>query len=123
MQEHILHIELMNRPGVGDGQGEHGADRGWLDHRVEGLIVVNAGSLGEATKDPVSFVPLQGTVRVELVLKNPFIGEDVGANGARDKILGVVGDQGSKLFFHGAVPVQIDEGGVDREGTDDTVDA
>jgi hypothetical protein len=97
-------------------------DRGWLDHRVEGLIVVDVGSLGEATKDPVSFVPLQGTVRVELVLKNPFIGEDVGANGARDKILGVVGDQGSKLFFHGAVPVQIDEGGVDGEGTDDTVD-
>jgi hypothetical protein len=48
--EHILHIELVNRLGAGDGQGEHGADRSRLDHRVEGLIVVDVGSLGEAVK-------------------------------------------------------------------------
>jgi hypothetical protein len=60
----------MNRPGAGDGQGEHSADHGRLDHRAEGLIVVDAGSLGEATKDPMS-----------LVLQNPFVGDDIGANG------------------------------------------
>jgi hypothetical protein len=27
MQEHILQIKLMNRPGAGDGQGEHGVGR------------------------------------------------------------------------------------------------
>jgi hypothetical protein len=69
--------------------------------------------LGEAAKNLVSLVPLQRVVRVELVLENPFGGDDVAASGARYKILDVVGDQGSKLFFHGAVPVQIDEGGVD----------
>jgi hypothetical protein len=71
----------MNWPGVRDNQGEHGADHDRLDHRAEGLIVVDAGSLGEAAKDTVSLVPLQGTVRVELVLQNPFVGDDVGANG------------------------------------------
>jgi hypothetical protein len=48
MQERVLHIKLMNRPGARDGSGEHGAGHGRLDHRAEGLIVVDAGSLGEA---------------------------------------------------------------------------
>jgi hypothetical protein len=55
--EHILYIKLMNRPGVGDGKGEHGVDCGWLDHRAKGIIVVDIGSLGEAVKDPMSLVP------------------------------------------------------------------
>jgi hypothetical protein len=84
-----------------------------LDHRTEGLIVIDARSLGEAAKDPVSLVPFQRVVRVELVLENPFVDDGVGANGARDKISGVVGDQGNKFFFHDAVSVQIDEGSVD----------
>jgi hypothetical protein len=116
VQECILHIKLMNWLGAGDGQGEHGVDRGRLDHRAEGLIIVDAGSLGEATKDSVSLVPFQRAVGVELVLENQFVGDDVGANGARHKIPSVVGDQGSKLFFHGAAPVWIDEGGADGGG-------
>jgi hypothetical protein len=106
----------MNWPGVRDSQGKHGLDHGRFDHRAESLIVVDAGSLGEAVKDPVSLVPLQRTVGVELMLENSFAGDNVGANGARDKILGVVGDQGSKPFFHGTAPVRIDEGGVDGGG-------
>jgi hypothetical protein len=112
--EHILHIKLMNWPGARNGQGEHGVDRGRLDHRTEGLNVVDAGSLGEAAMDPASLIPFQRVIGVELVLKNLFVGDDVGANGARNKIPCVVGDQGSKLFFHGAAPVWIDEG--DAEG-------
>jgi hypothetical protein len=50
------------------------------------------------------------------VLENSFTSDDVGANRARDKILGVVGDQGNKLFFHGVVPVRIDEGNMDGGG-------
>jgi hypothetical protein len=115
VQEHILHIKLVNRPGAGDGQREHGVDRGRLDHRVESLIIVDVGSLGEAVKDPMSLVPFQSVIRVKLVLENLFDGGDVGANGARDKIPGAVGNQGGKLFFHGT-PVQIDEGGADGGG-------
>jgi hypothetical protein len=50
------------------------------------------------------------------VLEDPFTGDNVGANGARDKISSIVGDQGSKLFFDGAMSVRINEGGVDRAG-------
>jgi hypothetical protein len=77
---------------VGDDLGEHGADYGWLDHWAEGLIVVGTGSLGEAVKDPLSLVPFQRVIRVELMLENPFAGDNVGANGARDKITCVISD-------------------------------
>jgi hypothetical protein len=116
MQEHILHIKMMKRPGAGDEQGEHGADCGRLDYQVKCLIVVDTGSLSEATKDPASLLPFQRAIEAELVLKNPFVGDDIGANGARDIITGVVGDQGSKFFFDGAVPVQTDEGGTNGGG-------
>jgi hypothetical protein len=116
MQEHILHIKLMNRSGAGDSKGEHGADHGRLDHRANGLIVVDIGSLGEAANDSASLVPFKRVVGVELMLENSFSSDDVGANRARDKISGVIGDQGNKFFFHGTTPVRIDEGGVDTGG-------
>jgi hypothetical protein len=77
MQEHIHEIKLMNQPGAEDGHGEHNVECGWLDHRAEGLIIVDAGSLGEATKDPVSLVSFQGAVGAELVHENPFAGNDI----------------------------------------------
>jgi hypothetical protein len=49
------------------------------------------------------------------VLENPFVGCNIGANGARDKMPGVVGDQRSKLFFHGVTQTE--------EGNSDKVDA
>jgi hypothetical protein len=116
MQERILHIDLVNRAGAGDDQGEHGADLGQLDRRAEDLIVVDVESLGEVAKNLVSLVPVQGAVGIELVIENPLAGDDVGTNRTRDKILGVVGDQGSKLFFHGMTPVRISEGSTDRGG-------
>jgi hypothetical protein len=116
VQECILHIDFMNRPGAGDSQGEDSVDRGRLDHQAEGLILVDAKSLGEAAKNPASLVPFQGAVRIELVLENPLADDDVGANMVRDKIPGFVGDQGSKFFFHGAAPIWIDEGDVDGGG-------
>jgi hypothetical protein len=116
VQEHILHIELVNQPGARDDQGESSANRGRLDHRAECLIVVDAGSLGEAVKNPTSIVLVQGAVKIELVLENPLADDDVGANRTRDKISCVVGDQGNKLFFHGATLVRIDEGGTDGGG-------
>jgi hypothetical protein len=64
----------------------------------------------------MSLVPLQGNAIFEFMLENPFAGNDVGANRARDKISGVVGNQDSKLFFHDVAPVQINEGGADGGG-------
>jgi hypothetical protein len=106
----------MNRPGAGDNSGKHGANHGRLDHRAEGLIVVDVGPLGEVTKDLTSLVSVQRAVGVELLLENLFAGDNVGANGARDKISGVVGDHDSKFFFHGMMLVRVDEGGTDEGG-------
>jgi hypothetical protein len=50
VQEHIIHIKLTNQPRVRDDQGEHGADRGRLDHWAEGLIIVDVELLDEATR-------------------------------------------------------------------------
>jgi hypothetical protein len=116
VQERVLYIELMNGPGAGDDQGEHRADGGRLDHRAEGLIVVDAGPLGEDAKNPTSLVPFQGAVRVELVLEDPFAGDDVGANMTRDKLLSIVGDQSIIFFFHSTAPGQVGEGGADGGG-------
>jgi hypothetical protein len=106
----------MNRPGTGDNQGKHGANRGRLDHRAEGLIVVDVGPLGEVAKDLTSLVSVQRAIGVELLLENLFAGDNVGANGARDKISGVVGDHDSKFFFHGTMPVRVEEGGTYEGG-------
>jgi hypothetical protein len=106
----------MNRSGAGDSQGEHGANHGWHDHRAEGLVIVDVRLLDEVAKDPASLVSLQRAIRVELVLENPFVDDDIGANRVRDKIPGVIDDQGSKLFFHGIVPILVDEGGTDGGG-------
>jgi hypothetical protein len=57
------------------------------------------------------------------VLENPLAGDNVGANRMRDKIPGVVGDQGSTLFFHGVMPIWIGEGAWTKEGTGDKVGA
>jgi hypothetical protein len=104
----------MNRPGVGDDQGEHCADCGRLDHQVEGLIIVDARLLGEAAKNPGRLVPFLGAIGVELVLDDPFAIDDIGSNGARDKIPGVVGDHDNKFFFHGMTLVFINEGSADK---------
>jgi hypothetical protein len=50
------------------------------------------------------------------VHEDPFAPDGVGTNGASDKISCVVGDQGSKFFFHGTMPVWINEGDTDGGG-------
>jgi hypothetical protein len=50
------------------------------------------------------------------VLEDPFVGDDIGASGVRDKISGVVGDRGRKFFFYDVAPIWIDEDGVDGGG-------
>jgi hypothetical protein len=50
------------------------------------------------------------------VLEDPFVGDYVGANVVRDKILSIVGDQGSKFFFYVIAPVGINKGGMNGGG-------
>jgi hypothetical protein len=67
-------------------------------------------------KNLTSLVPFQGAVGVELLLKDPFADDDVGANRTRDKISSIIGDKSIIFFFHGTMPGQVDEGGMDGGG-------
>jgi hypothetical protein len=116
MHEHVLHIELMDRPGMGDDWQKHHVDGGRLDHWAEGLIVVDTGPLGEVVKDLMSLVPLQGAIRVELMFEDPFAGDDIRANRMRDDIPSVVGDESIIFFLHGTTPGWVDEGNADGGG-------
>jgi hypothetical protein len=89
---------------------------GWLDNWAESLIVVDAGTLGEAAKNPTSLVPFKGAIRVEHVLEDPFASDEVGANRMRDKIPSVVGDQNIIFFLHGTTSRRVSEGSTDGGG-------
>jgi hypothetical protein len=79
MEEGILDIELMDPPVTGEGEGEDDPKGGELDDRVEDLVVVHSGTLGEAPKDPTSLVEVERAIRGELVAEKPLVGNHVGA--------------------------------------------
>jgi hypothetical protein len=64
----------------------------------------------------MDLIPFQGAIGVELLLEDPFVGDDVGANRTRDKISSVVGDQNIIFFLHGTAPRRVSEGSADRGG-------
>jgi hypothetical protein len=69
MKEGVLDVELMDRPVLREGEGEHGADGGELDDGAEGLVVVHSRALGEAPKNPAGLVSVEGAIRSQLVAK------------------------------------------------------
>ena len=71
-------------------QRQYSTDGGPLGHRGERLPKVDARSLIEPMNDPSSFVALEGAIRIQLVPKNPFFGDDPGAGWMRNKLLGPV---------------------------------
>jgi hypothetical protein len=79
IEEEILHIELLNRPVMGDSSGKHRAHGGRFHNRAETLVVVDSGMLSETPKDLASLVAIEGPVSAELVREDPFPGADAGA--------------------------------------------
>jgi hypothetical protein len=45
MEESVFDIELVNRPVVGEGEGEDNADGGRFNDRTEGFVKIDAGLL------------------------------------------------------------------------------
>jgi hypothetical protein len=56
-------------------------DGGWLDNQTEGLVVVKAVLLREASNNPMSLVVGKRAIGVELVLEYPLTRHNVGAGG------------------------------------------
>jgi hypothetical protein len=84
-----------------------------LHHRVEGLVIVHLGMLGEAPQDPMSLVPIQGAIRLQLLLEDPFPGDNISAREARHQVPIVVRLQGL-IHLHSAPLVGIGEHTTDR---------
>jgi hypothetical protein len=101
VEEGILDIEMMDRPVLGEGEGEDGSNCGELDDGAKGLAVVHSGALGEASKDPTGLVAVEGAVRGQFVAKKPLVGDHVGAWWTQYQVPGVLGQQGYILLHSG----------------------
>jgi hypothetical protein len=86
MEEGILDDELVHGPTPGDSQSQHSPDGDRLDDRTEGLIVVHLGTLSEAPEDPTSLLPIKRAICLELVLEDPFTGDDIGPGRPRNQV-------------------------------------
>ena len=110
MKKGILHIQLVDRPGAGDGNAENGPNGGLFDHRTEGLVVVNAFSLRKPADHPAGLVTSEGPIGMEFVPENPLARHNVRARRARNKTPGVVVDECLVLSHHRSPPVGIGQG-------------
>ena len=72
VKECVLHVELMDQPGVRGGDAKDDTYRRRFDNRTEGLVVVDVVLLGEATDHPTSLVKGKRAIRVEFTLINPL---------------------------------------------------
>jgi hypothetical protein len=114
VEEGVLHIELLDRPFTGGSNGEHRADGGQLYNRAESLIIVNPGVLCETLEDLASLVPIERSIREELVRDDSLAGDDVGAIGPEKKFSCPISHQGPVLLLHSCAPIWISKGGTDR---------
>jgi hypothetical protein len=58
VEEGVVHVELVDRPVPGQSESQYSPDGGRLDHRTEGLVVVDLGTLGKAPEHIAGLVPL-----------------------------------------------------------------
>jgi hypothetical protein len=116
VEEGILHVELLNGPVTGDGNGEHHVNSGRFYNRVESLIVVDSRVLSETPKDPTSLIAIKGPVNTELMREDPLAGDNVRALMSENQFPGPIVDQGSVLFLHSHTPMGIDKRNTSGEG-------
>jgi hypothetical protein len=118
MEECIFHVELLNRPGMGDSSSEHCTNSVRFYNRAECLIVVDSGELSETLKDSMGLVAIKGPVSTDLVRENPLAGDNVGALRSGNQHPGPIANQGPAYVLHSRTPMGIDKrntsGGRDR---------
>ena len=72
MQESVLHIKLMHWAVARDHKRQNCSDSSRLYNGAESLIIVNARTLSEPTKNPTRFVAFKRAIRLELVFEHPL---------------------------------------------------
>jgi hypothetical protein len=113
VEEGVLNVELVHGPTPRDSQSQHSLDGGRFDG-AEGLIVVHPGALSEPPEAPTSLVPVKRAIRLELVLEDPLVGDDIGPKRPRNQVPRAVRQQGHVLL-HSATPVGVHERATDRD--------
>jgi hypothetical protein len=86
VEEGVLDVKLVQGPTPGDSQCQHSPNGGRLDDGAEGFVIVHSGALSEAPEDPTSLVPIKRVIRLELVLQDPLVGDDVGPRRSRNQV-------------------------------------
>jgi hypothetical protein len=81
MEKDILNIQLVHSPTPRHGQSQHSVNGGGLHDGVESFIVFHSEAPGEPLNDPTSLAPIQRTIRLEIVLKDPLVSHHIGPRG------------------------------------------
>jgi hypothetical protein len=109
MKKRILDIQLMNGPRTRESQGEHNTDSGGFDDGAEGLLIINAGTLSEASENPSGLVTIKRAISEKFVTINPFTGNNVHAWWTGNERPGRIGLESVKFRLHRGTPVGISE--------------
>jgi hypothetical protein len=81
-----------------------------LHNGTEGLIIINAGTLHEPTKNPSSLVPLECPIDPKPLLEDPLADVNIGVAGVQNQVSNVIGHESGILFHHSRRPMRIGEG-------------
>jgi hypothetical protein len=84
-------------PSTRERQGEHGVNSSRLHHRTEGLIKVHTRPLRKTAKNLARLIPLEGAIRLKLMLEDPLASDDIGP---RHKIPCLILQQSTVFVFH-----------------------
>jgi hypothetical protein len=114
VEEVILDVELVHGPTPGHSQSQHSPYGGRLDDMAKGLVVVHPGALSESAEDPTSLVPFKRAIRLELVLEDQLVGDDIDPRRSRNQVSRAVRQQGLVLLLHSAMPVGVHKRSTDR---------
>jgi hypothetical protein len=62
----------------------------------------------------MSLIPVKRAIRLELVLEDPLVGDNIGPRRPRNQVTRVVRQQGLILLLHSVMPVEVHERTMDR---------
>jgi hypothetical protein len=88
---------------------------GELDDGAECLVVVHFGAPGEAPKDPMGLVVVEGVVRGKLVAKEQLASDHISAWWTWNQVPDVV-DQHGRVLLHNVTPMWVGKGGANGRG-------
>lgn len=114
VKEGVLDVKLVDWPSSCRGKMKNRADGAGLDHRGEGLMEVDPGTLRESADNPTRLAPFQRAVGMQFVLEEPFTCDDVSIGGTRDQCPCPVGLQRLELILHRRTPLRITKCRVNR---------